>query len=177
MSALSEAEIDKLEGRELDAAVAEHVLGWRKRRGPAYDYDGPCEAFDILVPPQITSAEFDDGFIWPPRGVVKPWYFCKPWSTDLVAAFAVAQHMAERLFRRVPGEPGYLADSELNSLTLAQCSSLESDGTWFAAFQVFDPWPEDFEPEHIAGLRAVALARTAPLAICRAALKAVLHGD
>lgn len=175
MNKLAEAEIDTLEaGRPLDALIAEHVMEWHKRRGPAYDYDGPCEAHDILVPPQMTLAEIDDGYIWPPRGVIKPWYFCKPWSNDLASAFAVAQHMAERLFRRVKGEPGYLDDTELNSLTLAQCSSLPSEGTWFAAFQVFDPWPEDFEPEHIRGLRAVALASTPMLAICRAALKAVM---
>lgn len=96
------------------------------------------------------------------------------YSTDLVQAFRVAQHMAVRLFQRCKGEQGHLDDDELNSLTLAQCSSIETDGAWFAAFQVFDPWPEDFEPEHIQGLRAVALARTPQVAICRAALKAVL---
>ena len=95
-------------------------------------------------------------------------------SRNLEAAFSVAQRMAERLFFRVRGDPGHLDDDELNSLTLAQCSARETDGAWFAAFQVFNPWPEDFEPENIKGLRAVALGRTAPIAICRAALKAVM---
>lgn len=92
-------------------------------------------------------------------------------SRNLEAAFSVAQRMAERIFREYSGA---IDDDELNSLTLAQCSSIEQEGAWFAAFQVFNPWPEDFEPENIAGLRAVALAPTAPLAICRAALKAVM---
>lgn len=170
----TEAEIDALEGRELDAAVAEYVMGWRKRRGPAYDYDGPTEAHDILVPPNITNSQFDDGFIWPPRGVIPAWVFCKPWSTDLEAAFNVAQYMAERLFRYADDHPDYLDDTGLNALTLAQCSSIAGPCKWFAAFQVFDEGLADIEPEMVTKMRAAAMASTAPLAICRAALKAVL---
>ena len=153
MSTLTEAEIDKLEGRALDQAIAETVFERNRLLARFVD--------------DMSEPQYHWGY--PIGHDVAPTY-----STDLVLAFQVAQHMAERIFRGVRGDPGHLDDDELNSLTLAQCSSLETDGAWMAAFQVFNPWPEDFEPEHVAGLRAVALARTAPLAICRAALKAVL---
>lgn len=79
--------------RELDFQVAMHVFGWRLFRGPSYDYDGPCESFDVAIPPTVTDAELESGFIWPPRGVIKPWYFCRKWSTDIAEAWHVVAHM------------------------------------------------------------------------------------
>lgn len=76
-------------GKELNAMVAEHVFGWRKVPGPTTDYDGPCESFDVLVPPTI-----DDPFpLYPPRGAIKPWYFCSNWSTGLTAAWELREHI------------------------------------------------------------------------------------
>lgn len=47
-------DINKLEaGREMDALIAEKVFGWRKVKGPKTDYNGPCESFDVLIPPSI----------------------------------------------------------------------------------------------------------------------------
>lgn len=74
-------------GREFDALVGEHVFGWRKVPGPTTDYDGPCESFDVLVPPDI-----DDPFpLYPPRGVIKPWWFCHKWSTNISLVWEVVE--------------------------------------------------------------------------------------
>lgn len=78
-------------GRKLDAWVAEKVFKWRNVHGPKTDYDGPCESFDVLVPPTI-----DDPFpLYPPRGAIKPWYFCRKWSTDISAAWEVVEKLKE----------------------------------------------------------------------------------
>ena len=75
-------------GRELDELVAEKVFKWRKVHGPKTDYDGPCESFDVLIPPTI-----DDPFpLYPPKGAIKPWWFCRNWSTDISTAFEVWEH-------------------------------------------------------------------------------------
>lgn len=83
MGDLTREEILAMEpGRELDALIAEYVFGWRKIPGPKTDYDGPCELFNVLVPPTI-----DNPFpLYPPRGAIKLWYFCHNWSTELSAA-------------------------------------------------------------------------------------------
>lgn len=76
----------------MDAAIAEHVFGWRKVHGPKSDFDGPCESFDVLVPSDI-----DNPFpLYPPRGTIKPWYFCKKWSTDISAAWEVLEHIRSK---------------------------------------------------------------------------------
>lgn len=79
-------------GRELDKLVAEKVFNWRKVPGPKTDYDGPCESFDVLVPPTIA----DPFPLYPPKGVIKPWYFCEYWSTDITAAWKVEQEIKNR---------------------------------------------------------------------------------
>lgn len=70
-------------GREMDALIAEHVLKWRKVPGPKTDYDGPCESFDVLVPPNIK----DPFPMYLPRGAVLPYWFCHEWSTGLENTF------------------------------------------------------------------------------------------
>lgn len=72
-------------GREMDALIAEHVLKWRKVPGPKTDYDGPCESFDVLVPPTL-----EDPFpLYPPKGSILPDWFCYEWSTELDDAFGL----------------------------------------------------------------------------------------
>lgn len=78
-------------GRELDALVAEHVFKWRKVPGPKTDYDGPCESFDVLVPPTIG----DPFLLYPPRGTIRPWWFCKEWSTDIFAALEILEKLKQ----------------------------------------------------------------------------------
>ncbi len=76
-------------GRELDVLVAEYVFGWCKVPGPKTDYDGPCESYDVLVPPTI-----DDPFpLFPPKGVIMPWWFCDNWSTNISAAWEAVDTM------------------------------------------------------------------------------------
>ena len=78
-------------GREMDALIAEHIFKWRKMRGPKTDYDGPCESFDVLIPPDI-----EDPFpLYSFRGSIKPWYFCSKWSTQLAAAWEVVETLGE----------------------------------------------------------------------------------
>jgi len=87
--------LTKKPGRELNVLVAEHIFEWRKVPGPGTDYDGPCETFDVFVPPTI-----DDPFpLYPPRGAIKPWYFCRNWSTDISEAMEVR----ERIHRTIGG--------------------------------------------------------------------------
>ena len=74
-------------GREMDALIAEHVFRWRKVPGPKTDCDGPCESFDVLVPPGVQ----DPLPLYPPRGAIKPYWFCKQWSTDLNDSWSVRE--------------------------------------------------------------------------------------
>ncbi len=106
-------------GRELDALVAERVMGYTVRRGPGANYDG------MLLPWEVWDR---DGKSWNP---IK-------YSADIAAAWQVIEKLADR-------DPmiaiwGY------------------EDGTagWFCDFEGIK--------DH---------ARTAPHAICLAALKAV----
>ncbi|MEC0241996.1 hypothetical protein P4H66_19520 [Paenibacillus dokdonensis] len=91
---MTREEIMALEpGRELDAMIAEALFGWRKIKGPQYDYDGPCESNDVLLPPTITSEEEAFRFM-PPRGVIPYTYFLNhKWSTDISAAWEVVEKM------------------------------------------------------------------------------------
>lgn len=74
-------------GREMDALIAEHIFHWRKVPGPKTDYDGPCESFDVLVPPDIK----DPFPLYPPKGAIKPYWFCHPWSTNFDATLDLVQ--------------------------------------------------------------------------------------
>ncbi len=67
-------------GRELDAMVAEYVLGYRRVMSPPYNYDGPCPSEPVLIPPEIS--ERDAWVCLPSRGVPPLWFFVDKWSTD-----------------------------------------------------------------------------------------------
>lgn len=67
-------------GRELDGYVAKYALRWRSVLGPATDYDGPCAAEQVLLPYGMAE---DQAFrMMPFRGVVRWYYFVRPWSTS-----------------------------------------------------------------------------------------------
>ena len=149
---MNAVEIDALDGGELDEAVALHVMEWRKERG-------------YWVEP---NRELGDNYGYA-MGAILP-----PYHSNLADAFEMAQYLAERIFTRLSHEAGYINRHEVNALTLVQCSYRKVEGAWMAAFQTFSTWPEEFEPEHLKPYPYTALATTAPLAICRAALKAVL---
>lgn len=80
-------------GRELDALIAERLFGWRRIKGPKFDYDGPCESGDVLIPPTIVND--DEAFqMMPPRGSIPFYYFVnRKWSTDISAAWEVVEKM------------------------------------------------------------------------------------
>jgi len=74
--------------RELDVRVA-RALGWREVQGPTKDYDGPVESFRVLVPPTLTD---DQAYkMMPAFGTVQPWFFCKPWQSDVAAAWTLME--------------------------------------------------------------------------------------
>lgn len=78
-------------GTELDALIAEHIFGWWRLKSPSFDYDGPCESNDVLVPPTLLSKE--EAFrCMPPKGVVPFTYFVnRNWSTRISAAWEVEE--------------------------------------------------------------------------------------
>jgi len=118
-------EIDKMEGRELDRAVAEKVMGWTRVDGylPADTawWDGEKERW--LEPPNNQQC----------------WNEFQP-STDIAAAWEVVEKL-------VPKERGHAVVIQWN-------------GEWCGV--KFTQYSKKFTS-----------ARTAPLAISRAALKAV----
>lgn len=70
---LTDAAIDALSGRDLDAAIAEHVLKWKPCKiGPDYDGENECE---ILTP----DGTLGNGYEPPrrgklPRGLLAPMF-------------------------------------------------------------------------------------------------------
>lgn len=119
---MTDHDIDNLSGRELDAAVAEHVMGWHYVRCGPRCWGIPPE--DNQMTNRYTDVPYAD----------VPYY-----STDISAAWQVVERM------RTTDHVFHL-------------SSVDS----------FCDWLVTFSDE----VRSVE-APTAPLAICRAALKAV----
>ena len=127
-------------GRELDALVAEKVMGWTWG-----EYSPPVEGpSKILRPPESWAPSPDRA---PGSEVSCPgWHFRVPqYSTDIAAAWEVVEKM-------VPIKYGF---------NLA----IESPP---------GPWG-DWEVHFYNGGTHLAFADTAPLAICRAALLAVME--
>jgi hypothetical protein len=90
-------------GRELDALVAEKVMGWQRITGPKTDYDGPCEYGDVLIPPTISE---DEAFrMMPPKGAIPFYYFVnRNWSTNISDAWQVQEKsIACTMFRDTDG--------------------------------------------------------------------------
>lgn len=63
-------------GRDLDALVAEHFLGW-VWDDVAPDYDGTNKG-RVLRPPCLPAS-----FEYPPKGKIHPAFHCARWSTDI----------------------------------------------------------------------------------------------
>lgn len=164
-------------GRELDAAVAEHVLGRRPERlnigaggiiGGGLDWWLPEPVAD-----DVTGAELER------RGVVTidigDYVRCPPFSTDIAAAW-----MARRRFYRATLE-------WICHTSFAATQDLPEHG--IRAGDRIQVTPEYMmqAPEELGGMWSVQLWATedgapgqataplAPLAICRAALTAVLR--
>jgi hypothetical protein len=84
-------------GRELDALVAERVLGWHRVPQPK-DYDGNYGGEPVLVPPGMQTIEQHTGssYALPPRGCLHLAYFTPQVSTDLIAAWRLACRLVSR---------------------------------------------------------------------------------
>ena len=125
-------------GRELDALVAEKVMGWKWDKGNSLQH--------LLLGPDgaIGAVIFHDG-IADDDGIVQP-LDCPHYSTDIAAAWEVV----EKLRRANDGE--YLF-------------TINDAGMWYAKFL-----DEHGEPVSRSGF-----CDTAPLAICRAGLLAVME--
>lgn len=146
---LSTQEDQPAVGRELDAEVAERVLGFRRHPVPK-DYDG-VNAGETLVPPGFR----EDSFTWPPRGAVSFTYFANKYSTNLVDAFTVVDAMRAK---------GW-------SFSLNQDAD---DSMWTCSFM--SEWGDGNGEDGGAGYGKYAHCfriTSGPLAICLASLKAL----
>lgn len=89
-------------GLELDALIAEHVFRWRRIKGPSFDYDGPCESNDALIPPTMKNNEAFG--CMPPRGAIPLTYFVnRGWSTDRSRAWEVLDNFKQYNLMRAAG--------------------------------------------------------------------------
>jgi hypothetical protein len=142
--------IDELQaGPELDRLVAEEVMGWT-----IYDDGGEPHRWlggDGLLTGWALD-EWSDGYFdeYSPHyagdapALFTPHGVFRP-SVDIAAAWLVFERMTELIF----------------------CSSVGNNGNKHAAHIDCRFWNE------ADGRRGISIARTAPLAICRAALKAI----
>lgn len=131
-------------GRELDAVVAEKVMGWKRVVVPK-DYDGLNAGVTLLPSTSIAIG-------WAPKGAYQLWHFCPLYSTDIAATWRVVEKLKER--------------SDL----FPQISWLRVHDN---AFQHrCEIWRND-PPSKQYGWLADVYADTLPLAICLAALTAV----
>lgn len=157
---VAKEQIMAAKGDELDLLVAEYIMGYWWEDGPKYDYDGTCEWERILVPPSLTEDDFKS-WVFPPKGKIdKSYFISKKWSSDIEAAWDIvekANQMPWRIQRSYKGRwqvgrLGYcVAWCEENS-----CEDKDKVCSWCECGKVV--WAE-----------------TAPEAICRAALLAVLE--
>lgn len=157
-----------LTGREMDQLIAEKVMGWGWMRAKLPQI---LPAHRWLAPPEQVGDwghEFPADMSEPPEGGW--WLLDTPkrgdhhivphYSTDISAAFQIVEKMHELID----------TDDEWRRANLLTLSCRGKSAGWAAAFTCVhesDEWFE--EPERFGG----AQADTAPLAICRAALKAL----
>lgn len=136
-------------GREMDALVAEKVMGWK--------HVGNWEGDDRYHPVDAIWAD-GDGNTLPPD----PW---PHYSTNIAAAWKVVEKMIS------VGTLKGTGDVVLYYVNNDGCYYDDVGGAhWYCAVCVYEDGPEyDFDDD---GVRA----DTAALAICRAALKAVDRG-
>jgi len=85
-------DIEQLEGRDLDAAIAEHVLGWKWCHVPP-DLSGGNES-DILVPPDLENSRRT----LPPKGRLHAAFMVPEFHRDLTQTVGLA---ARKGFRTI----------------------------------------------------------------------------
>lgn len=96
---LTHADIDKLEGRDLDAAVVEHLLGWTLVDvGPDAGGENACQ---ILAPPGGIPKDFGD--LLPRRGLIHKAWLTQPYHRDLAEAILLCQRFGGNLTISIEG--------------------------------------------------------------------------
>ena len=141
--------VDELTGRELDAAVAEEVMGWSDVNGDEQHFMAPARrpSFGVTsVPPPLTGVALHGSRVRVPH-----------YSTDIAAAWEVVERI---------GELGYGV--------VANTTGKVGEGQWRVAFMGLDF--QFFDEVHMPDPDKWAWADTFPLAVCEAALKAVRAG-
>lgn len=133
-------------GRDLDALVAQHVLGWGTELGPYWEENGERKREPILMPPD----GLPEGFTYPPKGRIAFCYHAPPCSTYDDAAY--------RLVRRC-------------GLYICAGHKRWPDVVWDETWYVGE-LSRDFPNGQFAGRHGV-FAATIPLAVCIAALESV----
>lgn len=78
-------------GRDLDALVAEKVMGYRREKAPP-DYHGQNGGTDVLVPPGVDHSTW----AYPPVGRIGPTYFVPSYSTRTEDAWPVVEKLPAR---------------------------------------------------------------------------------
>ena len=89
---MQRAVIEALSGRELDAMIAEHVMGFSRVQDLTYDYEHKQHGNDVLVPPGV---RWDD-MPKPARGPISLTYWVPAFSTEIDRAFDVVDAMVKR---------------------------------------------------------------------------------
>lgn len=177
MSASSLSEKDA--GRALDAEVAEKVMGaeWLEA-GPIDEHvclmrglPKPTHCLRLKLPPgviydTVTMAWRDaSGAVHTPANAPGPHY-----STEISAAFLVVEKMASRL--EEADKAGVTFPwKDCNYLALQQLGTHAGWAATFCCIIEDDEWYE--HPERFGGVKA----STAPLAICCAALRALVPDE
>lgn len=128
-------------GREMDALVAERVMGFRREVDDTFDYNGVRHGNEVLVPQGETLDSLRD--MLPRKGEIPFGYFVTArYSADIAAAWLAVESLNER---------------RIGVYRLWQVMR----NVWVCELMVD------------GGNIVKAHASAAPLAICRAALKAV----
>jgi len=143
---MTEQEIDQMEaGREMDCLVAERVLGWHRIQAPQFDYDGPLpEQGEVLVSPRMLPQIESGEYKWPPKGVIPLGFFV---TARYSADIAAAWQVVQKMM----------------------------DEGWLVGISNDQDYVGELAPAwHVCIAASWGIAKSAPLAICRAALKSSL---
>jgi hypothetical protein len=137
--------------REIDALVAEHVFGYRREKTPK-DIHGEFGGEDVLVPPTVDHTTYH----YPPKGRIALTYFVKNYSSDISAAWEVVERM------------------KTDDWSFRFSNNAWANGQQAAAFfKAVNAIGKDIlAGDYVYEDNAWVIADSAPLAICKAALKA-----
>jgi hypothetical protein len=146
-------QIDQLPaGSELDALIAEKVMGWtgvEKSNNVGWELQG--------YPPNPKKLHRGGG----------P-HLVPDYSTQIAAAWVVVDRMHELIRER------HKHTSDVEEMTLVKIRSLHGNQIWRTSFDVIHNIEDFYESR--GEWKRTANAGTAPLSICRAALKTVMGG-